>query len=545
VARHANPTVVGRRRGLIIIGLVVLIVGGAAAGTITWLQRPSAPTTATLGCTPVSLSIVAAPEIAPIVTSAVGRASQGGCRTYAVRSARSSEVAAEIAHGTTPDVWVPDSSVWLAGLPEAAAGPGAPGGSLATSPIAIAAPASGKGALSAAPSSWADYVNVSGDVAMANPDVDTVSRLAYLASRVGAPTSLTQTVAGRLIVMSRYAVASTDDLFGAALKGTSTTAFPASQQSITAFNASTSATELTAVYPTAGTVSLDYPWTVRPGLDGAKATAAEAALHELTAADTRTALTDAGFAARAGSGTAADAPKELQLPSMAAAQVALTQWDLLRIDMRMLAVIDVSGSMKYPAANTGGLTRAEVTKEASIAALRILPAGSEIGSWIFSTRLGPNNRDWRELVPIARLDSRSGGMTHRELLIKRTAGLPSLLGGDTGLYDTTLAAYLHMRDTYNGDYVNSVVVMTDGKNDDTDGGISLAQLLGKLAAARDAQRPVRIITIGMGEADPAALKKIAAATGGTSYIANTADDLQRVFVQALLARTTSIPTPSP
>ena len=48
---------------------------------------------------------------------------------------------------------------------------------------------------------------------------------------------------------------------------------------------------------------------------------------------------------------------------------------------------------------------------------------------------------------------------------------------------------------------------------------------------------MRIITIGMGEADPTALKAISRATGGTSYIANTPADIQQVFVQALLART--------
>ena len=40
----------------------------------------------------------------------------------------------------------------------------------------------------------------------------------------------------------------------------------------------------------------------------------------------------------------------------------------------------------------------------------------------------------------------------------------------------------------------------------------------------------------MGEANPTALQKIADETGGTSYIAETPDDIERVFVQALLAR---------
>ena len=42
---------------------------------------------------------------------------------------------------------------------------------------------------------------------------------------------------------------------------------------------------------------------------------------------------------------------------------------------------------------------------------------------------------------------------------------PKRLGGDTGLYDTTKANEKMVRE-YDDDYVNSVVIMTDGKNDD-------------------------------------------------------------------------------
>ncbi len=543
MARHADATVRGRRRGLIVIGLTTALVVAAAGGTVTWLRRNPAPATAQLACAPVKVSIAASPEIAPIVTAAVGRVGSDRCRSYAVRSVKSNTLVTELDRGITPDVWVPDSSTWLGAVAASAGGPWTAGGSIATSPIALAAPASGTGSLAAVPASWTAYINGAGNLDMANPDVDTVSRLAYFASRVGEPEDLPPSVASRLIFISRFAAASTDDLFTKVLHGTSTAPFPASQQSITAFNASASGTRLKASFPTSGTAVLDYPWSPRPGLDATTQAAVDAALRELRSPATVTALTDAGFLpAREGADTSG--PTRLEMIDASRQEVAMAQWDVLRTDMRMLAVIDVSGSMKYPGPGTAGLARVEVTKEAATSALKILPAGSQIGAWIFSTRLGPNNRDWRWLTPIARLDTTANGVTHRQQLINDTAKLPTLVHGDTGLYDTTLAAYLHMRDTYDGHYVNSVVVMTDGKNDDTDGGISLAQLLARLAAERDPARPVRVITIGMGEADPKALTKIAAATGGTSYIADSADDLRRVFVAALLARTKSIPTPS-
>ena len=48
---------------------------------------------------------------------------------------------------------------------------------------------------------------------------------------------------------------------------------------------------------------------------------------------------------------------------------------------------------------------------------------------------------------------------------------------------------------------------------------------------------IKLIESSPQRPDPAALKAISRATGGTSYIANTPADIQRVFVKALLART--------
>lgn len=93
-----------------------------------------------------------------------------------------------------------------------------------------------------------------------------------------------------------------------------------------------------------------------------------------------------------------------------------------------------------------------------------------------------------------------------------------------------------MTRTYDPEYFNSVVIITDGKNDDPGGGLELGPLLARITKAHDPTRPVRIITIGMGEADPKALQAIASASGGATYTANTSDDLLTVFVQALLAR---------
>ena len=107
----------------------------------------------------------------------------------------------------------------------------------------------------------------------------------------------------------------------------------------------------------------------------------------------------------------------------------------------MLAILDVSGSMRYPAKGTKGMSRAKVTEEAAVTALRILPAGSRIGAWVFSTDQRGKGVDYRELARVEQLDTPYAGKTWRDNLIAATRTLPQRLGGDTGLYDTTAAAY--------------------------------------------------------------------------------------------------------
>jgi Mg-chelatase subunit ChlD len=129
-----------------------------------------------------------------------------------------------------------------------------------------------------------------------------------------------------------------------------------------------------------------------------------------------------------------------------------------------------------------------------------------------------------------------GSGTHREAIVTALRKFPSYISGDTGLYDTTAAAFSEMTRTYDSAYYNSVVIVTDGKNDDPGGGLSLEQLVSHITRLKDPAKPVRVITIGMGEADLKALERISALTGGSSYSANTPDDLLTVFVQALLSR---------
>ena len=66
-----------------------------------------------------------------------------------------------------------------------------------------------------------------------------------------------------------------------------------------------------------------------------------------------------------------------------------------------------------------------------------------------------------------------------------------------------------MKANWQPDYANSLLVFTDGKDEDDPGGISLATLQTELKAAADPAKPIQVIMLGYGEADIPAMTAIA------------------------------------
>ena len=81
--------------------------------------------------------------------------------------------------------------------------------------------------------------------------------------------------------------------------------------------------------------------------------------------------------------------------------------------------------------------------------------------------------------------------------------------GQTGLYDTVLAAYTDRRGPGGTrTAVNSVVLLTDGQNQDPTG-LTLDQLVEELKAVIDPRKPIQVIAIGIGdEVSQAELERI-------------------------------------
>ncbi|WP_158103778.1 VWA domain-containing protein, partial [Crossiella equi] len=95
-----------------------------------------------------------------------------------------------------------------------------------------------------------------------------------------------------------------------------------------------------------------------------------------------------------------------------AAEVLRT-YSAVTLDARMLAVIDVSGSMGARAGN--GQTRIELARDAAGTALGLLPDTTEIGLWAFSTDHAPG-RHWTEMVSLGPLAEPLGPGSRRDAL---------------------------------------------------------------------------------------------------------------------------------
>lgn len=517
------------------------------------------------------LDVTVTPELVDIVTE-VARAADGTepgtCRRTRVTGRPSSAVAAALgdragAEGTPasqrdrerPDVWIPDSSVWLRA--HVVGDLGRPTGrpAVARSPIVVALTASsaarlGWGSrpvdlgqlLAGANGSAHDDAVAAGGLRLPDPHGSATSAGALVSLQTSSErrsvdrAALTAALLGN--ATGRSWTESADPIGTLVSEGA--TALPASEQAVWAHNRSASvAPQVVAAYPAVGAGSLDYPFVVLA--HGRQITADAARLLTALRGDVGRDLMRAnGFRDADGvggpvltsrfgvNGTVAAGPA-LKAQEV---ELALRSADAITLGSRMLAVIDVSGSMGEPVPGAGGATRLDLTKDAAGRGLGLYPNDTRIGLWAFSTHL-TSHTDYRELVSIGPLSSRGSGPTGRAQLGRALATLRHVPGGSTGLYDTALAATRRVRAGWEAGRVNSVVLLSDGKNED-DHGIGLAELLRTLRAENDPSRPVPLITIAYGADSPvAALRAMSAAAGGATYVAEDPRQVRQVFLEAI------------
>lgn len=492
--------------------------------------------------------------------------------------------------GIPPDVWVPESTTSVSlvrARAENARVLAVPTTPLATSPIVLAAPADallalGRRAPAGRQPRLSDMVALTRDplgwgqpgierpdwgpvrLSTLNPGTTSLGASLVIAT-VGALTGTPPPDVGAAafdspkaktglvgLVRSFQSAPSTVSALLAPVTQASTTAEVVSRVGVVAayerdvwrYNGDRPAIVLRAGYPLAGQLAADYPFVVPAAswVDAADRAAAADFRSWLLSAEVQARL--GFFGLRRADGTAGSeltgATQALSAEPMPPVgpraadgpAAARTAWRLLTRRVSLLGLFDVSGSMAEPVPGSGR-SKLDVARSAARAALGFFGDEDAIGLWEFSRQLD-GGKDYRVLVPLGPASAPVAGFPDRRVasvaayraMVPRTS---------TGLYDSVLAAYQSTVAAYRPGFVNTLVVITDGKNEDP-GSITLPTLLTELKKRYDPRRRVHIVTLAYGGgADQAALAQVAKATDGLQFASPDPRTIGQVFVTAVAA----------
>jgi Ca-activated chloride channel homolog len=261
---------------------------------------------------------------------------------------------------------------------------------------------------------------------------------------------------------------------------------------------------LVAIYPKEGTFWSDHPVGIvqREWVTPERAEAAKKYIDFLLARPQQEQALSYGFRpadvevplgeAFAGKGVDIKQPRTtLKVPSAKVLRAVLGLWKEAKKKADLVLVLDVSGSMKGER-----LTR---VKAGAHRLVESLGDGDRLSLLAFNDRLywlkqGIAVRDGRQaaLGMIDQLDA----------------------GGGTALYDAVFAAYSWLREHPAPDYIEAVVVLTDGA--DTNSSLGIGPLLQRIRLAEDS--PIRIFPIGYGaDASRQVMQSIADTTQVSAY----------------------------
>ena len=569
------------------VALVVLV-------TITAVLLPDDEQPATAACAgePTSVIVAAGAAHFPVLSSlartwsATGPAVNGTCVNAVVVLKGSSEMAAALGttwdterDGPQPDVWVPDSRLWLlvaGSRPDAQGLFDGDAPSIASSPLIIAvrrpvAEALGwpqrdlgwpdvLGAFSQ-PQLWATVGHpewaTTMRFGMTDPTVSTAglaATLALLDTDANGEFSDQELTAGVAFTQLLGSMAADTTVFineqrEAAAAGPPGTpgvaAFPVLERDVAAYNATKPPLELVPVYAAQGPIAADFPYAILNGdwVDGVRSGAAEQFRDFVLGTQGQQALAADGF--RAVDQTVGDPgqlPTELGFkhtvapsrphPGPGAVSKLIADWTALQRQSNIIAVLDTSGSMDEGVPGTN-LTRLQLLQQTAVAGFGLLNNQSNIGLWQFSTNLTATT-DYREVVPYGPLSATVGDVPRRQALMGAVQQLRS--GGDTALYDTTYAAFKAIQGVWEPNDTNAVLLITDGRNDD-DVGLTLPELLQRLTQEGRQDRPTPVISIAVGpEADAEALREISRVTGGRTFVVRDANEAVQTLILAFAGR---------
>ena len=568
-----GPRPRARRRN---VALATALVLAAAAGTAAAVDGGLLSLGSSCWDSAVRVRIAAAPGIAPALKDAADYArdndvtSDGSCLDISVTAREAYEFTDALRSGeksaTDFEAWVPDSGVWVnrimadnKSIPVTAAG------NVASSPVGVAMIPTAAKSLGWPEQtySWTELAGATtgdkrlklgaGDPSRSATGLLALAQLTRAADRSKDGDTLAAAIAKALSQRTSDSDGQVLDTLPRDLSGTEqgnpkrNQALILSEQAAFTYNATAdSGDDLDLFYPKDGSPVLDHPFALvdEPALTTDESRAALRFMTLLGEPEGRRILEKHGFrtddeeipdklVTRAGGRTPqpyTEPPAEPVTDKQI--EEALGMWTITVRSARLTTVVDASASMSDPVPGTSE-SRMNVTRAALLQALATFTPEDEIGLWKFSTKLD-GKRDYRVLVPTARLGDRAGDGTQRERLSAAFNDLKPVPDGATGLYDTTLAAYRAATDSYAKGKFNALVLLTDGVNQDP-GSISRSGLVAELRKVADPERPVPLIAIAVGpEADKDEIAEIAEATGGSGHLVTDPSQIHSVILKAVV-----------
>ncbi|GAB3679841.1 substrate-binding domain-containing protein [Actinocorallia lasiicapitis] len=529
----------------------------------------------------VVLNVAVVKEIQPAVKAIADDFSSDAksCATAKVTVADPSTVRTQlIGEGVSsggaakPDVWIPDSSLWAGMVQMKASTAVTPTNTkLATSPVVVVVPKTLHTALDKMgvleTPSWDNLLSAAGGLPGGAVTKNQLIDADMLDLRVLSPNTTGPGMASiSMVKMLLKGDENANAIFTAIMqtirKATRPTIqqmyarfhqdargrFPlliAPEQSVQVYNGTKPKDPAVAIYPQEGMVSMDYPVLLatsdKDKLEAARklerALVTPEAVKKYQALGFRT--TDHRAPETFTEGSGLSAKRVSPLPTVSSQEIYdLTQdWAKLSLGMRMLAILDISGTMGEPIA-PGKPSRMQSILATADKGMQSFQPDSQLGVWVFSDLLD-GKKDYKEVVPIASLNQRFGATSQVDRLKQALLSVKVLPNGNTGLYDTIYGSYSYMRKTYAQDRINSIVLFTDGVgNDDKHGGLSHAQLLQKMKKLVTKDQPIQLIVISIGSDKKVLnlLSQIALPTGGAAYVPKSPDEISKIFLQAVSKR---------
>jgi Ca-activated chloride channel homolog len=538
----------------------------AAKAPLVGAECPSAR----LPVTTVALTV--APEIKSIVTQALAPLAtrtlpNHECVKVAISAQEPSQTiegAAILPIDRAPDIWLPDSSLWVSRVPWKLNRDGA----FATSPVVIATSQAALDQLGWTRTKPNWLAALAGTRPLAVPQIAEnaagLTAVIALWQSLGKGDQAQKALAGTVLAAGRAGVPTEEQAIQVAESGSaSAPLLPTSKQAVVEANSVPNLkSKLAYVRPSGGAPALDYPvlTTVRSanlsGTDDTDSTVPSAAAREravravvaqLFSSRAAKLAQTAGFDIPDGRGSASPAPLSATgagpapvatagspLEGLAPVELAalVQRITVLSAPSRQLVIFDLSGSMAAPAGN--GLNRIQTAAAAAKLAGDLLTDQAQVGVWGFSRDLVAKNNIVKllDVAPLA-----SGPGSHRDQInaaMKASAG--KLGGNGTALYSTAVAGMEYMKKLYDPRAGNAVVIFTDGANDDP-GGPSLAATVARLGQLYDPKKPVRLVCVGIGNgADMGELKALSSKAGGEAYLLKDPRELPGVLFEAMNKR---------